>query len=74
MSVVQDITGKVGVAFLDENGLYKDQMILSFFNKSDEYLITKARHDKKTEEQLLQDKINKYRPTLVVVAANSIES
>jgi len=50
MSVVQDTNSKIGVVFVDENGIAKDSMILNYFTKKEDHLVTKAREEKRLEE------------------------
>lgn len=57
MSVVQDTNGKIGVVFVDENGIPKDSMLLNYFQKKEDKLSTKAREEKRLEETLLDAKI-----------------
>lgn len=57
MSVVQDTNNKIGVVFVDENGIKKDSMILNYFTKKEDQLSTKAREEKRDEECLLDAKI-----------------
>lgn len=49
-------------------------MILNYFMKKEEHLVTKAREEKRSEEQKLDEKMSNFQPTVAVVAANSIES
>ena len=60
--------------FVDENGIAKDSMILNYFTKKEDHLVTKAREEKRIEEQTLDLKISQFNPSVAVVAANSIES
>ncbi|EAR82689.2 zinc knuckle protein (macronuclear) [Tetrahymena thermophila SB210] len=74
MSVVQDTNGRIGVVFVDENGIPNNSMILNYFTKKEDQLSTKARLEKTQEEHELEIKFKSFGPQLIVVAANSIES